>query len=128
MPRTVSLQPILIFAAGLCVLQPAYLIAEHLHGRGPLLFMEYLFQFSLAIVILQWIVADAHERRQTPCFDYGFFLLLLWPISLFWYGVRTRGWRGLALALGLCLLTVVPSIATALVGIVSAVIAGVLRG
>jgi hypothetical protein len=67
-----------------------------------------LMQYAVPVALLAWIAADAKERRRTPCFDFGLFLLGLWPLSLFWYCIATRGWRGLALAVGLFLLGSVP--------------------
>jgi hypothetical protein len=109
------LPQILLFAAALAVLQPAYWLAEAVRGRTPLAGAEIVFRWSLPVVQVLWIMADDRQYRRTPYFDYGYLLLILWPFSLFWYCSRTRGWRGLGLALGLVLLTLVPLVATALV-------------
>jgi hypothetical protein len=104
---------IALLAAALAVLQPAYWLATVARGQEPLGLASVLFSWSLPLVVVLWIVADAKQRRCTPCFDYGFFLILLWPISLFWYCTRKSGWRGFGLALGLFLLPGVPALTTA---------------
>jgi hypothetical protein len=117
-----------LFVAALAVLQPVYLVAEFLRGRPPLMLADVLFRYAAPLVLLQWMVTDARQRRSTPCFDYGFFLLILWPISLFWYCCRTRGWRGLGLAVGLWLLTAVPALTTGIVTMIWAIADAVLNG
>ena len=68
--------------------------------------------FALPVTVVLWIAADMVERGRTPCFDLPFLLLLAFPISLFWYCIWSRGWRGLLLALGLLMLVYLPSTVT----------------
>jgi len=75
------------------------------------LFLSY----ALPVTVVIWIAADMVERGQTPCFDLPFLLLLAFPISLFWYCIWSRGWRGLLLALGLLMLVYLPPTATDIV-------------
>jgi hypothetical protein len=51
--------------------------------------------FALGCVL--WVVADAHKRRKTPCFDFGFLVAVFFPISLIWYAFWSRGVRGVLL-------------------------------
>jgi len=68
------------------------LVAFMASGAPPLAMVILGYLGQLAVVL--WIVEDAHERRRTPCFDFGYFLLVTYPFSLVWYCVSTRGWRG----------------------------------
>lgn len=49
-----------------------------------------------SVFVLLWITDDAHRRRCTPCYDFGFLMWYLFPFSLLGYLVWTRGWWGLA--------------------------------
>ena len=83
------------------------------------LFLSY----ALPVTVVLWIAADIVERGRTPCFDLPFLLLLAFPISLFWYCISTRGWRGLLLALGLLMLVCLPSLSTDIARIAVAIVA-----
>jgi hypothetical protein len=115
-----------LFACALAILQPTYLIAEHMRGAAPLLLADFLFQYALPVVIVCWIEADAKERRRTPCFDFGFFLLILWPLSLFVYCISSRGWAGVGLSFALLMLAYVPAIVTLMVSVVWAMAASLM--
>lgn len=108
---------VVVLAVGLAVLGPVYLVTAAVRGQQPLLLVPFLMQYAVPVALLAWIMADAKERRRTPCFDFGFFLLATWPLSLFWHCWLTRGWRGLALAAGLLLLGNVPMMFMVLVDI-----------
>ncbi len=75
----------------------------------------FLAVYALPITLVLWIAADMKDHGRTPPFDMPFLLLLAFPISLFWYCISTRGWRGLALALGLLGLVYLPTMAVAVV-------------
>jgi hypothetical protein len=107
-----------LLAAALAVLGPVYVVVAAMRGQPPRVLPLLIVQYALPVTILAWIAADAKERRRTPCFDYGFFLLATWPLSLFWYCISTRGWRGLGLAVGLLLLCWLPMM---FMGVVDAV-------
>src|SRR5687767_15933871 len=47
----------------------------------------------LPLAIVNWIIADARERRRTLCYDYDGFQYWVWPILAPVYLVQTRGWR-----------------------------------
>jgi len=78
-------------------------------------FMGLFLGYALPVTVVLWIAADIVERGRTPCFDLPFLLLLAFPISLFWYCISTRGWRGLLLAMGLVALVCLPATATEIV-------------
>ena len=88
---------------------------------APLLVGIFL-SFALPVTVVLWIAADMVERGRTPCFDLPFLLLLAFPISLFWYCIWSRGWRGLLLALGLLMLVYLPVLATGMMWIAWAIV------
>jgi hypothetical protein len=62
---------------------------------------------GLALAFVLWVVADARRRRCVPCYDFGFLVAVFFPVSLLWYLLWSRGWRGtflLAALFGLLLL------------------------
>lgn len=73
------------------------LVAFFASGAPPLAMILLGYLGPLAAVL--WIVEDARQKRRTPCFDFGYFLLVTYPFSLVWHCVSTRGWRGLLLLL-----------------------------
>jgi hypothetical protein len=63
-------------------------------------------QWILPVVLANWIVADARERRHAVCYDYDTFQFWAWPLLAPVYLIQTRGWRALwpVLCFGLMLL------------------------
>ena len=57
------------------------------------------------------MMADAHLRRQTPCYDFGFLVGVFFPISLVWYVFWSRGVRGILLLGALIGLMLLPWLA-----------------
>ena len=112
---------VVLLAAALAVLGPVYSVAAAMRDQAPLTLAWVLMQYAVPVALLAWIAADAKQRRRTPCFDFGLFLLALWPLSLFWYCFATRGWRGLALAVGLYLVCGVPMMFMTVVDVVRAI-------
>ncbi len=45
--------------------------------------------------LMMWVDVDSRRRRRVPCHDFAFLVWLFLPISLVWYLLWTRGWRGL---------------------------------
>ena len=82
------------------------LVAFMASGAPPLAMVLLGYLGPLAAVL--WIVEDAHQKRRTPCFDFGYFLLVMYPFSLVWYCVSTRGWRGWLLVLAVLGIVYVP--------------------
>jgi hypothetical protein len=68
--------------------EPSPVVALFLSG-GPL----------LAVVL--WLQKDARRTGVGAVQDWGYFLLLAWPVVIPWYAFRTRGRSGWRLAAGL---------------------------
>jgi hypothetical protein len=98
--------PLIGFTAALSVLACAYL------GAGISLTPHFwlLGSFLWGLLVAMWVVADARHRRLTPCYDFGFFVLLTFPLSIIWYCLWSRGWRGLLWLVGLFGLWIAPQL------------------
>ena len=64
--------------------------------------------------VILWLQKDARRTGVGAVQDWGYFLLLAWPVVIPWYAFRTRGWSGWKLITGLFGL-IVASYATTLV-------------
>jgi len=51
--------------------------------------------------VILWLQKDASRTGVGAVHDWGYFLLLAWPVVIPWYAFRTRGWPGWRLAAGL---------------------------
>ena len=110
------------FALAMTVLLPlASLGAIAMVGPQSYL-VWFVAAYALPITLVLWIAADMKDHGQTPPFDMPFLLLLAFPISLFWYCISTRGWRGLLLAMGLIALVYLPAMAAAIVSVALAIL------
>ena len=85
----------------------AVLLVAFMACGAPPLAIALLSQLGPLAVVL-WIVEDTHQKRRTPCFDFGYFVLVTYPFSLVWYCVSTRGWRGWLLVLAVLVIVYVP--------------------
>jgi hypothetical protein len=56
---------------------------------------DLLTEYSAILFVLLWMATDARRRRYAPCHEFGFLLGVYLPISLVWYLLWSRGWRGL---------------------------------
>jgi hypothetical protein len=54
--------------------------------------------YGVPLLVVWWAEHDSGRTRFWPAFHYALFLLTLWPIAVPHYVLRTRGWRGLGLA------------------------------
>jgi hypothetical protein len=72
-----------------------------------------MFHFAMAVLLATWVVADTREgRRPAPSFDYGWFILLTFPVYSAYYLITTRRWLwGLLMIAGALLLFMLPSLA-----------------
>jgi hypothetical protein len=86
-----------------------FLIGAH-QGRLPDMIVSIMANYSSLILTIAGIEADARRRQQTPCFDFGWIYGMYLPFSALWYCFRSRGWRGIFLLAGLCLLWITPAV------------------
>jgi len=65
--------------------------------------------------VILWLQRDARRTGVGAVQDWGYFLLLAWPVVIPWYAFRTRGRSGWRLAAGLFGLIGASSITSAVV-------------
>lgn len=95
--------PLLALDALVSIALSIYIVA----GAAPSDRMWILSSLSLEFFIVLWVMNDARERMCVPCFDFGFFVLAGFPVSVVWYLFWTRSWRAfitLGIFLGLYLI------------------------
>jgi hypothetical protein len=93
-----------------------------LFSRGQLISDEMwqLHQFLFTMLVATWFVADSRARgRFSPTFDHGWMILMVLPFFALYHLIATRRWWGVAIALGLIGLLILPSIAQVLVYLAS---------
>ena len=98
------LAPLVVFSLALSALLAMYLAA----GLSPSPAFEAVTTLSWSILLAFAVVTDARRRGQVPCFDFGMFCYLFYPIAIPWYCLRSRGWRGMFLLAAILLLWVLP--------------------
>ena len=54
---------------------------------------DFYQRWIVPLAIVNWIIADARERRRALCYDYDTFQFWVWPVLAPVYLVQTRGWR-----------------------------------
>ncbi len=104
------LTPLVAFAVALTACLGLYLLAGLVVSPA----FEALVSFGWVFLLVLWMDADARHRRQVPCFDFGLLVWQLFPLSVAWYCLWSRGWRGLLLIAGLVGLWLVPYVAVML--------------
>jgi hypothetical protein len=87
-------------------------------GTDPSPGAELVLGYGWALMLLLWVDADARKRRQLPCYDFGLLAVVLFPVSVAWYCLWSRGWRGLLVLLALVSLWLLPYVAAAVFGAV----------
>jgi hypothetical protein len=73
----------------------ALLITHVVVGPPPSETVQGLMSIALGLAFILWVTVDARSRHQTPCYDFGFLVAVFFPVSLVWYVLWSRGWRGL---------------------------------
>lgn len=79
-------------------------------GDIPSLQYERLMGWSYSLILTLWCMDDAKERRFHRPYEFGAFLLFVWPFVLPAYLIRTRGWRGVPMFLIFLFLALLPAI------------------
>jgi hypothetical protein len=118
---SVTVKRVSIFAAvGISVVLATYDGWLSSRGMAPGEALLRLYNFTVAILLATWLIEDARvSARSGPSFDYGWFVMWVFPIYLPYYLYSTRRWRGLLILVGMLLLFLLPAIAESLVGDVS---------
>ena len=80
----------------------AFVVISAMHSSGSVpKSAELLARATLALILAQWVTADARMRQQHLCYDYDSFAFFAWPIVLPVYLFRTRGLRAFLTLLAL---------------------------
>jgi hypothetical protein len=79
---------------------------------------ELLWQFEFRLLLTWWVRADRRARDFSVPFEFDAFVFWAWPIVVPYYLYRSRGARGLLLALGIWWLYAVPYWAGTLVHLI----------
>jgi hypothetical protein len=80
--------------------------------------VELLFSAGPLLAVVLWLQKDAQRTRAPAVLDWGYFLLLGWPVVIPWYAFKTRGHGGWRLTAGLFALIGSAYIAGALTGLI----------
>jgi hypothetical protein len=59
------------------------------------------FSFGPSMAVILWLQKDARRTGVGAVQDWGYFLMLAWPVVIPWYAFKTRGRRGWRLTAGL---------------------------
>jgi len=70
-----------------------------------------LWYFCYSYSVVWWVETDRRAKGVTAPFEYSAFMFFGWPLLAPYYLFKCRRWRGLALGLGLILLSYVPYVA-----------------
>jgi hypothetical protein len=97
------LTPLIAYSIGLSLVQAiAHKQAYEFEGT------ELLVRFGWTFALLCWFEMDARGRRILPCYDFGYLCYVCLPVSLAWYCLWSRGFRGILLLLLLCFVIGLP--------------------
>jgi hypothetical protein len=70
--------------------------------------IQTVLSYGWAFLLVIWMDADARRLRRLPCYDFGLFVGIFFPLSLLWYCWWSRRWRGLLVLLLLLALWFIP--------------------
>ena len=83
-----------------------WLASHHLVPIEPI---AVVYKFVLLLLFATWVVADGQEQRRiSPTFDQGGFVLFLFLVYVPYYLFSTRRARGLLIFVGMLLLSALP--------------------
>ena len=63
-----------------------------------------MLSFGPLLAVILWLQKDARRTGVGSVHDWGYFLLLAWPVVIPWYALKTRGRSGWRLTAGLFVL------------------------
>jgi hypothetical protein len=102
--------PLLALTAVLSLVNAAWVAG----GGTPSPEAERVCELALALFLILWVTGDARRRGCVPCYEFGFLVGVFLPVSIAWYVLWSRGWKGLILLAGLAGLLILPGVAAAL--------------
>jgi hypothetical protein len=85
--------------AALCCSLAAALYAAIQIEPSPIVALGMSFGPLLAVIL--WLQKDAQRTGTGVVLDWGYFLLIAWPVVVPWYAFKTRGRKGWWLTAGL---------------------------
>src|SRR5262249_35648826 len=89
----------------------AYMAVLEYFGGEPSKPAILLYNITFALALVYVVEADRRGRAVTMPYEYGAYLFFLWPVALPAYLFQTRRWPGLAIAVGVLVLSEAPSLA-----------------
>ena len=101
----------LVFLNALVAIGIAFAIYTTYRGVDVSERSNYLWTACFSYCVAWWIERDRKVKGFSAPFEYQAFVFFLWPFIAPYYFFKTRGWRGLALGLGLFLYACVPGAA-----------------
>ena len=87
-----------ILAAFFCSVAAALYAATQIE---PSPVVALFFSGGPLLAVILWLQKDARRTGVGAVLDWGYFLLLAWPVVIPWYAFKTRGRSGWRLTLGL---------------------------
>ena len=85
-------------AALFCSLAAALYAAVQI---DPSPFVSFFLSGGPFLAVIIWLQKDARRTGVGTVLDWGYFLLLAWPVVIPWYAFKTRGRSGWRLTAGL---------------------------
>lgn len=74
----------------------AFWSATHGHSdKAPSAAVEWLCSIGFATCLTSWVMKDALQRRQQPCYDYDSFVFSAWMLIVPVYLFQSRGVKAL---------------------------------
>jgi hypothetical protein len=103
----------LIGAFGTAAAVSVYVAWSLSRGYMPNDHLFTLHQAVISFLLATWLVADTKESHCTPpSFDFGWFIVLAFPVYSGYYLISTRRWlKGILMLVGMILLVFLPRLA-----------------
>lgn len=105
-PRAATLRVAMLASLFGSLAAAAYVLTDSELSPGIDLFLS----FGPLLMVILWLQQDAGRTGVGTVHDWGYFLLLGWPVVIPWYAFRTRGRDGWRLAVLLFALILSPYI------------------
>jgi hypothetical protein len=114
--------PLLLLTGANAVFLSLYALVRVYPSESALAIPSYSFAFFVVL----WVLGDARRHRSTPCFDFGFFLAVGFPVSVAWYLFWSKGLRGLLVLGALAGLFIAPWLCASAAGALSPILRRIL--